>query len=221
MELVVLACVCYAEALCKAVAEVVRGTALQSNAVVHHRLTCIGFFCACKFFLFGLSADYRRNCKRFSVEALVNVEHTQCFFSCLFLCFVHCVTFLPQELGSTQERTCCLFPSNNTAPLIVKLGQITVCIDYLLVMLAEKRFGSRANAKTLGKLFLSSDCYPRTFGSKSLNVVFFLLKQAFGDKHWHIDILVTCFLKSAVKVSLYIFPDCIAVRSDYHTSLDV
>ena len=73
MKLIVLACVCDAKALCKAVAEVVWCTALKSNTVVHHRLNCVGFFGTCELFFFCLSADYCRNGKSFLVEIRINM----------------------------------------------------------------------------------------------------------------------------------------------------
>ena len=129
------------------------------------------------------------------------------------------MTFLPEEFRCTKERTGCLFPSYNAAPLIVELRKITVCVDNLFIMLTEKSFRCRTDAKTLLKLFLTAYSNPCTFGGKALNMVFFFLQKTFGNKHRHINILVTCFFETAVKVSLNIFPDSISVGADNHTAL--
>ena len=187
---------------------------------MHHRLDCVCSLCTCKLFFFCFLTDNSRNSECLSVEIVVNVEHTECFVHSLLGCFVHCVTFLPQELRSSKERTCCFLPSYNTAPLVVELWKVSVCSDNFLIMLAEKSLGGRSYAKTLSELFATAYSNPSTFRSKALNVVFFLLQKAFRNKHWHIYIFVTCFLKTSVEVSLNIFPDSITVRADNHTTLD-
>lgn len=85
-------------------------------------------------------------------------------------------------------------------------------------MFAEKSFRRRSYAKPFFKLFVSAVCYPCTFRCKALNMVCLFLKQAFRDKHWHINILVAKLLEHTVKNSLNIFPNCVAVRSYYHTA---
>ena len=85
-------------------------------------------------------------------------------------------------------------------------------------MFAEKSFRRRSYAKPFFKLFVSAVCYPCTFRCKSLNMVCLFFKQAFRDKHWHINILVAKLLEHTVKNSLNIFPNCVAVRSYYHTA---
>ena len=87
------------------------------------------------------------------------------------------------------------------------------------IVFAEKRFGSRTNAKSVLELFVAAHCYPCNFGSKALNVVFFLLEKALGDKHRHTNIFVSRCLEHSVKDTLDIFPDSIAIRANYHTAL--
>ena len=93
-------------------------------------------------------------------------------------------------------------------------------MDNLLVVFAEKCFRRRTNAKSLLKLFASAVCYPCNLGSKALNVVLFLLEQAFGDKHRHTNVFVSRFLEHTVKNALNILPDSIAVGSYNHTALN-
>ena len=86
-------------------------------------------------------------------------------------------------------------------------------------MLAEKRLRCRAHAKPVLELFVSAVSYPRNLGSKALNVIFFFLQKALGDKHRHTNILVTQRLETRVKVFLNVLPDSVAIRSDDHTAL--
>ena len=208
------------KALCKAVTKVVGCTTLKGNAVVHHRFDCICFLSTGKLFFLCLSADNSRDSQGFLVEIRINLEHSKGFFPCLLLSFVHCMTLLPQKLACTQEWTGSFLPSHNRAPLVIKLWQISVCFNNFAVMLAKQGFGCWANTKSFVKLFVTANSYPSTFRGKALNMVLFLLEQAFGNKHRHINIFVTCFLKSSVKVSLDILPDSITVWTNNHTSLN-
>ena len=197
-----------------------RGSALERHAVVHHGLDGIGLLRSRKLFLVGLAAGVGGNCQCLGVEVLVDLQHLLGLLSCLFLSLVHGVTLLPQELGGAQEGTGGLFPSDDVAPLVVELGQVAVGLDHRLEVLAEERFGGGADGKTLGELVLAAKCYPRALGRKSLNVILFLLEKAFGDKHGHVNILVTERLEARVKILLNVFPNCIAVGTDDHASLD-
>ena len=208
------------KALCKAVTKVVGCTALKGNTVVHHWLDCICFLSTGKLFFLCLSTDNSRDSQGFLVEIRINLEHSKGFFPCLLLSFVHCMTLLPQKLACTQEWTGSFLPSYNRAPLVIKLWQISVCFNNLAVMLTKQGFRGWANTKSFVKLFVTANSYPSTFRSKALNMVLLLLEQTFGDKHRHIHIFVTCFLKSSVKVSLDILPDSITVWTDNHTSLN-
>jgi hypothetical protein len=130
------------------------------------------------------------------------------------------MTLLPQELRGTKEGTGSLLPSYYVTPLIIELGKITVGMNYIFIMLAEKSLGRGTNRKTLGKSVLTAKGYPSALGSKALNVVLLFLKKAFGDKHRHIYIFYACFFKATVKVFLDIFPDAVAVGTDNHTALN-
>ena len=219
MELVVLAGVGDAEALGKTIAEVVGSTALECDAVVHHWLNGVGRFRAGKFFLLGLLTDDRRNRECLGVEIAVDVQHTQGLLLRFFRSGVHGVTFLPEKFGGAQEGTGGLFPADDRAPLIVKLGQVAVGIDDLLVMLAEQGLRGRTDSQTLVELFLTADRHPCAFGRKALNVVFLALQETFGNEHRHVDVLVTGLLEAAVKVSLHELPDRVTVGADHHAAL--
>ena len=86
-------------------------------------------------------------------------------------------------------------------------------------MVAEKRLGGRADAQALGQLLGAADRDPRALGGKALDVVLFLLQQAFRDEHRHRDVLVAAVLEHPVKLLLNILPNGIAVRTQDEQSL--
>ena len=51
-------------------------------------------------------------------------------------------------------------------------------------------------------------------------MIFFLLKQAFGDEHGHGNILVSALFEHPVKLLLYILPNGIAVWTQDEKSLN-
>ena len=206
--------------LCKAIAKVVGGTALQSHTVVHHRLNGVGLFSACKLFLFGLSAGVSGDSKSLCIEVLINLEHLEGFLSCFFLGLVHGVTLLPEEFCGTQEGTGGLFPTNNVAPLVIELGQIAIGLNDVAEMLAEECFGCGANDQSLGELILTANGNDSTFGSEALNVILFLLQKRFGNEHGHINVLVTECLEARVEILLNVLPNSVAVGAEDHAALN-
>ena len=130
------------------------------------------------------------------------------------------MSLLPEKLSRTQERARRFFPADNAAPLVVKFRKVSVRMDYMRIMLAEKRFRSRSDAKFFLKFFASSVSHPCDFGSKTLNVVFFLLKKTLGNEHRHINVFMPRSFESRIEILLNIFPDRITVRSEYDASLD-
>ena len=132
---------------------------------------------------------------------------------------MHRVSFLPQEFGRTEERSCRLFPTNDVTPLIVELGKVSVGMNYVFIMLTEKRLRGRTNYKTLTQMILTAYRNDSTLGSKSLNVILLSLKKALGYEHRHIYVLMSKSLESCIEIVLDILPYCISVRTDYHTSL--
>ena len=92
-------------------------------------------------------------------------------------------------------------------------------MDYVGVVLAEKRLGSRSYAKALLKLFLSAVGDPRDLGSKALDMLLFLIEEAFRDEHRHADVFVSELLEACVKDSLNVFPYRVAVGADNHAAL--
>ena len=132
---------------------------------------------------------------------------------------MHGVSLLPQELRGAEEGAGGLFPSYDVTPLIIKLRKVAVGMNNTLIVLAEKCLRGRTNYKSLGKSVLPAYGYDRALGRKSRNVILFLLKQGFGNKHWHINVLVSELFKSRVKIVLNILPNSVSVRTDHHTAL--
>ena len=86
-------------------------------------------------------------------------------------------------------------------------------------MLAEQSFRGRTDAEPFLKLFASAVCDPCNLRCKAFNMILLLLEETFGNKHRHTDILVSGILEHSVKNALNVFPDCVAVWTDYHAAL--
>ena len=87
------------ECLCKTVTEIVGGSCLESLAVVHKSLYCVGCNSACKLIALGLSALYNGHCKVLLAELSIYVQHTLGLFDSLLSCCVNGMTLLPEELS--------------------------------------------------------------------------------------------------------------------------
>ena len=133
---------------------------------------------------------------------------------------MHGVTLLPQELARAKEGTGGFLPTNYRAPLVIYLGQISVRLDYICIVLAEERLRGRTHAQPLGQLLLAAHSYPRNLGSKALNVVLLLLEERLGNEHGHIYVFYAGLLEPAVKYALDVLPYSISVGTDDHASLD-
>ena len=115
-----------AERAGKAVAEVMRRARLKRLSVMHHRFNRVGRFRPGKLLLFCLAAFRHRDSEGIFTELGVNAEHPLCLLHRLLLRLMHGMAFLPPEFTGAQKRTRRLFPPDNGAPLIVKLGQVAV-----------------------------------------------------------------------------------------------
>ena len=204
----------------KAVAEVVGGTALQALTVVHHGLDGVGFFGARKFFLIGLDALNNGDGKIFLAHLCVDIQHAHGLSLGFLGGFVHGVALLPQELGAAQEGAGGLFPAHDAAPLVIQLGQVTVAVDDMGIVLAEQRFAGGAHAQALLQLFLAAHGDPGHLRGEAFHMVLLFLQKALRYEHGHIDILVAGGLEHAVEDVLDILPNGVAVGADDHAAAD-
>ena len=147
LQCVLIVGVLYAESSGKAVTKVVAGAGLECLSVVHEGLDGVGRYGSGKFLLVGLSASYHGHRKEILAEIGIDVQHLYGAFLCLLLSCVDGVTFLPQKLTGTKERSRLLFPAHYRAPLVVYLGQISVGMDEVFVKITEKSLGCGTHAK--------------------------------------------------------------------------
>ena len=86
-------------------------------------------------------------------------------------------------------------------------------------MIAEQRLRRRTDAQTLRKLLAAADRDPCALRGKALNMILFLLKKAFGDKHRHGDIFMPVTLEHTVKNLLNVFPNRVTVGAQNEAAL--
>ena len=87
-------------------------------------------------------------------------------------------------------------------------------------MLAEQGLGGGADAVTLLQLLTAAIGNPGALRGKPLNVILFLLQQAFRDQHGHIDIFNADLFELSIHDFLDILPDGIAIRTVNENALD-
>ena len=194
------------------------GTGLKCLTVMHQGFDRIRSYRTCKFLFVCFLAFDNRNCKNFFTEISIQIQHLDCSLFCFFCCCMSSMSFLPQELSGTKERTCCFFPAHYGTPLVVYFRQISVGLDIFLIEITEQSFRSRTYTETFLKFIQSTMRYPCYFRCKTFYVVFFFLQKRFRNKHRHVYILYTCLFESAVKFMLDVFPDCITCRFNCHAS---
>ena len=85
-------------------------------------------------------------------------------------------------------------------------------------MLAEQRLRSRTDTKPFGQLFIAAHRDPCALGSKTDDMILFLLKKAFGDQHRHIYVFMSGFFKAGIEDFLDIFPDRVTIGTEYNTA---
>ncbi len=129
----------------KVLAQVVTGAGLQRLGVLHERFDAVGGVGTGEFFAFGLGAldDWDR--QNLFGEGGVDVEHAQRFLLRLLGGLVGGVTFLPEELGRSQEEARAHFPAHHVAPLVDQDGQVAVALHPLGVHVTDHRLGRGAD----------------------------------------------------------------------------
>ena len=100
------------------------GSGLKGLSVVHESLDRVSVLSARKLVRGSFGALYNGNCEILFMEIGIYVQHAHCLFARILFGCVHCVTLLPEEFAGTEEGTGGLLPTNDAAPLIVKLRKI-------------------------------------------------------------------------------------------------
>ena len=114
------------------------GTGLQCLAVMHQRFYRIGCNCTCEFLLLGLLSLDRGDSQNLLQELRIYIQHLQSSLLRFFCSSMCGMSFLPQELSGTQERSGLLLPTYHGTPLIVYLRQVSVGMDVILIEITEQ-----------------------------------------------------------------------------------
>ena len=114
------------------------GTGLQCLAIMHQRFYRIGCNCTCEFLLLGLLSLDRGDSQNLLQELRIYIQHLQSSLLRFFCSSMCGMSFLPQELSGTQERSGLLLPTYHGTPLIVYLRQVSVGMDVILIEITEQ-----------------------------------------------------------------------------------
>src|SRR5699024_2214788 len=133
---------------------------LKRLSVMHQRLDCISILRACELLALRLSSRNNRDRKVFLNEIFIYFPHHLCTLFRFLISRVDRMSFLPQELSGTKERSRRLLPAKYRTPLIPYFRQITVGLHCLAPHIAEQSLRGRTDTESLLKLLHSSVCHP-------------------------------------------------------------
>ena len=137
------------ECLCKVLSQKVGSTTLQCFSVLHHGFYCVSVKCTCKTFIGWFHSLYNGNSHIFFCKFTIYIQHSDCFFLCFFTGSMSGMSLLPQEFGSTQEKTGTHFPTENVRPLVTENRQVTVWLNPVLISIPDDCFWCRTDNQFL------------------------------------------------------------------------
>ena len=124
LRLIVLVQILYLKGLGEVLTEEVTGTALKCLTILHHSLDGICVEGTCKTLCLTLHTLDHGYCHPLFSELGIDLQHQLGLLLCLFTGGMSRMTFLPEELRSTQERTSTHLPAHHVTPLVTHQGQV-------------------------------------------------------------------------------------------------
>ena len=222
----------YIERFCEILSQKVRSTTLQCLSILHQAFDGVSIQCTGETFISRFYPFDYRNSHILLSEVTIHMQHFLCFRFCFLAGRMSRMSFLPQELRSTQEQTGTHLPPHNICPLVTQDRQVTIGINPVLICTPNDclrcradnqfffQFGSRIYDNTRTVLCILQTVvsnYSTLFG-KSFYVLSFTAKVRFRDKQREISVHVAGFLKHIVQLTLHFLPNGVSVRLDNHTS---
>ena len=117
-----------------------RSTTLQSLAILHHRLDSISILGTSETLCLALYTLDNRYSHIVLGKVGIHVQHALSLGNSLFLSSMSRMTFLPQELSSTQEQACTHLPTHHVCPLIAEDRQVAIALDPVLISVPDDGF---------------------------------------------------------------------------------
>ena len=209
----------------------VAGSGLQCFSILHHRFDADGVHRAGESLSRTFVSRHHRHRHHVFREAGVHLEHFHGFFAGFFFARVHRMTFLPEELSRSQEKSSPQFPTHHVCPLVDQQRQIAIALDPLAEHGTNDGFTGRTNDQrfiqlsrrlqsTLAVIFQTVMGDHCTFFGKAVHVLRFLFEEALGNEQWEIRIAVTGFFEPSIQITLDVLPDGVPPRLDDHAPSD-
>ena len=209
-----------------------RGSRLQSLPILHKCLDRISLQSAGKTFTGRFHAFNDRHGHILLGKIGIYVEHLHSLCLRFFAGSMSRMSFLPKELGRTQEKTCTHFPTQHIGPLVTKNRKVAIRLYPIFIGTPNNRFRCRANNKfffeTCGRIDNNTRTirgilqpimsYNGTFFGKTFNVLGLTAQIRLGNKQGEIGIYMSGRLKHIVELPLHLFPYCVSIRLYYHTT---
>ena len=145
IQFIVLVDKLHIERLCEILSQEVRSTTLQCLSILHQAFDGVSIQCTRETFISRFYPfDYRDSHILFS-EVTIHMQHFLCFRFCFLAGRMSRMTFLPQELRSTQEQTGTHLPPHNICPLVTQDRQVTIGINPIFIGTPNDGFGGRTD----------------------------------------------------------------------------
>ncbi len=210
----------HVEGAAEILAEVVAGSGLKRETILHHGFNGEGAQRACELFRTGFRAlDHGHGHDVFGYLG-VDVQHPQHLLLGLEVGGVSGVALLPEKLGGAQEHTCAQLPTDDVGPLIQQHREVAVTLNPLGEKMSDDGFRRRPDDVGLFQFFAAGYGDHRQLRREAFDVLRFPLHEALRNQQGEINVLVPGGLEAVVELALQQFPDGIAVGLDDHAAFD-
>ena len=209
-----------------------RRAALQSFPVLHHGFDGISVQSTGKTFRLALHALHYGHGHILFGKIGIHFQHQFGTFLGFFTRGMCRMSFLPQELGRTEEKSGTHFPAHHIAPLVAKDGQVAVALNPVFISIPNDSLGSRTDDQLLfkfgsrvyhhtGLVLVGLQAIVRhhgTFLGKSFHMFGFFTQKRFRNQQREISVLHAGLLEFIIQHTLHLLPNGITIRLYHHTS---
>ena len=205
----------YSEHFCKVLAQVVRGSCLNSSSIFWNpSLHSWSLQASWEFLRFSLDSFANGHSKNLLVNSVVELKIIKHLKLSFFEGSMGSVSFLPKEFTSSDEGSWMFeFPTNNVSPLIEFERQVTMTLNPVCVGRIHDCFTCWSNSDGFAEITASRFGHPGYFWCETFYMIFFNLQWFLWDKHREIGVFYTVSLNKLIKKDLNLFPNRVSPRA--------
>jgi len=205
---------------------------LQGLAVLHHGFDGVGVEGSGEALCLALHTLDDGHGHELLGKVGIDLQHGLRLTFSLFAGGVGGMALLPQEFAGAEEGTGAHLPAHDVSPLVAQDGQVAVAVYPVLVGAPDDGLAGGADDELLFQLGggVNDDAVARLVRlqtvvgddgallGKALDVLGLAAQERFGDEERKIGVDVAGGLEHVVELTLYLFPDGVAVGLDDHAS---